>query len=153
MQNKVVIITGGSRGIGAGITEEFYNKGARVVINYSKNEAAAMKLKEKLGATDKSCLLVKADVGTSDGRKTLVQQTVSHFGTIDVLVNNAGISARGSFLKGTEDEFDSIINTNLKGPIFLAQACAAHMIENKIQGKIINICSVSAHVPNAPTSY
>ena len=153
MQNKVVIITGGSRGIGAGITEEFYNKGARVVVNYYKNEDAAMKLKEKLGGSDESFLLAKADVSTSDGRQALVTQTVSHFSAIDVLVNNAGIAARKGFLKGTEEEFDSIIDTNLKGPIFLAQACASYMIENKIQGNIINICSISAHMPNAATSY
>jgi len=153
MKNKVVIITGGSRGIGAGITEAFYNKGARVVVNYRKNEEAAVKLKKTLKGDDESFLLVQADVSTAAGRDKLVAQTLSHYGAIDVLVNNAGIAARKSFLKGTEEEFDSIIDTNLKGPIFLAQACAASMIEEKIQGSIINICSVSAYMPNAATSY
>jgi len=153
MDNKVVIITGGSRGIGAGISKAFYSKAARVVVNFGKNEDAALKLKNELNGTDDTLLLVKADISTSEGRQNLITQTINHFGRIDVLVNNAGIAARKDFLKGTEDEFDSILNTNLKGPVFLAQACANHMIENNIKGSIVNICSVSAYSPNAATSY
>ncbi|MCH9755790.1 MAG: SDR family oxidoreductase [Gammaproteobacteria bacterium] len=153
MKDHVAIITGGSRGIGAGISKAFTEKGYSVVINYFRNEESAHSLKRALEHSDGSILLVKADISTSAGRKKLVDETLSRFGKIDILVNNAGIAARGSFLKGTEDEFDSIIDTNLKGPIFLAQACAQHMIEKNIKGRIINISSISAHVPNAPTSY
>jgi NAD(P)-dependent dehydrogenase (short-subunit alcohol dehydrogenase family) len=153
MKNKVIIITGGSRGIGIGISTAFHELGAKIVINYHKNHEAAQRLKTALGATDATVCLVKADVGSTTGRTTLINETLRHFGRIDVLVNNAGISARGSFLKGTEEEFDTIIDTNLKGPVFLAQACAKHMIEHDIKGSIVNISSVSAHLPNAPTSY
>lgn len=76
-----------------------------------------------------------------------------HFSRVDVLVNNAGIKARKTFLKGDEEEFDSVINTNLKAPIFLSQLCADSMLKQNIQGSIVNICSVSAHFSNAVTAY
>ncbi|MCH9769567.1 MAG: 3-oxoacyl-ACP reductase FabG [Gammaproteobacteria bacterium] len=153
MQNKVVIVTGGSRGIGAGITRSFLEKGAKVVINYQSNKLAAEQLQDQLKAFSASLLLIQADVGLSADRKKLIEKTLAHFGRIDILVNNAGISARKGFLKGTEEEFDAIIQTNLKGPIFLAKACAEYMIENNIQGSIVNISSVAGHTPNAATSY
>ena len=153
MKNKVVIVTGGSRGIGAGITQLFLEKGAKVVVSYHSNTTAAEQLQKELKHFYKSLQFVQSDIGLSEDRKNLIESTLSHFGRIDSLVNNAGISARGSFLKGSEEEFDAIIRTNLKGPIFLAQSCAKHMIENSIKGSIINIGSVSGHRPNAPTSY
>jgi NAD(P)-dependent dehydrogenase (short-subunit alcohol dehydrogenase family) len=153
MKDKVVIVTGGSRGIGAGITEAFYEKGASVVVNYRNNKEAALALKNRLDAKDENFLLIGADISTFEGRQRLVSETIEHFGRIDVLVNNAGIAAKKRFLKGTEEEFESIIDTNLKAPIFLAQACAKTMIDNSICGSIINISSVSATIANAPTSY
>jgi NAD(P)-dependent dehydrogenase (short-subunit alcohol dehydrogenase family) len=153
IDNQVVIITGGSRGIGAGLVKAFFDQAYRVVLNYRHSEDAACDLQSALGADDKNMLLVKADVSTTEGRQQLIAKTLDHFGVMGVLVNNAGIVARGSFLKGTEAEFDTVLNTNLKGPVFLSQACAKLMIEHKIPGSIINIASVSAHMPNAPTSY
>lgn len=153
MQNKVVIVTGGSRGIGVGITQSFLEKGAKVVVNYRSNKVAAEQLQDELKDYSATLLFVQADVGLSVDRKSLIEKTLAHFGRIDTLINNAGISARKGFLKGTEEEFDVIIQTNLKGPIFLAKACAEHMIDNKIQGSIVNISSVSGHTPNAATSY
>jgi 3-oxoacyl-[acyl-carrier protein] reductase len=153
MKDKVVIVSGGSRGIGAGITRAFYDKGAKVVVNYRNDLQAAMALKEKLNALDERFLLVQADVSASEGRQSLLQQTLAKFNQVDVLVNNAGIAARKKFLKGTEQEFDAIIDTNLKSPIFLAQACAQSMIDKNTKGSIINICSVSGYFANAPVSY
>lgn len=153
MSNKVVIITGASRGIGVGITELFFEKGYRVVVNYRSDGESAENLKARLQASDDQMLLVQADVGVSADREKLLQATLDHFGQVDVLVNNAGISARGNFLKGTEEEYDAVMATNLKGPIFLAQACAKWMIDHEVKGSIINIASVSGHIPNAPTSY
>lgn len=153
MQNKVVIVTGGSRGIGVGITESFLEKGAKVVVNYRSNKVSAEQLQDQLKEFSESLLFVQADVGLSADREDLIKKTLAHFGHIDILVNNAGVSARKGFLKGTEEEFDAIIQTNLKGPIFLAKACVEHMIDKKIKGSIVNISSVSGHTPNAPTSY
>ena len=153
MKNKVVIVTGGSRGIGVGITQSFLEKGAKVVVNYRSNKTSAEQLQDQLKEFSASLLFVQADVGLSADREYLIEKTLAHFGHIDTLVNNAGISARKGFLKGTEEEFDAIIQTNLKGPIFLAKACAEHMIDNKIKGSIVNISSVSGHTPNGATSY
>lgn len=153
MKDKVVVVTGGSRGIGAGISELFYREGAKVVVNYRSDDDAAHALKQKLSANDDRLKLLRADVSQTEGRKHLLERTLQAFEKIDVLVNNAGIAARQGFLNGTEEEFDRIIETNLKGPVFLAQDCANHMIEKNIKGSIINLCSVSAHFANAPTSY
>ena len=153
MKNRVVVITGGSRGIGAGITKAFAEKGYQIVLNYRNDEAAAKKLIATLAIDEDALLLVKADISVSGDRDDLINTTLEKFGQIDVLVNNAGIVAKNNFLKETETEFDRVINTNLKAPIFLAQACANIMIEKNVAGSIINICAVSAHNPNAPTSY
>ena len=153
MKDKVIVITGGSRGIGAGISRAFHARGCRIVINYRANDEAAEKLASTFNCSKDTVLLLKADTGTTQGRKRILDETVRHFGTLHVLVNNAGIAARGSFLKGSEGEFDAVINTNLKGPVFLAQMCANYMIEHEIRGSIVNLASVSAHMPNAAVSY
>lgn len=152
MKEKVVIVTGGSRGIGKGISKVFYEAGAKLVINYRQNEAAAKAFKQSFDDEER-IFLSQADVGNQEDRSRLVHEVQDHFGQIDVLINNAGIAAKKDFLKESEDEFDDIINTNLKGPIFLAKRCAQQMIEKGIKGSIVNITSVSAHTPNGGTSY
>ena len=153
MKNKVVIVTGGSRGIGAGITEAFLGAGACVVVPYRSNSEAAKMFTETHEEHADRFFTIQADVSVSADRQNIVEQAHKKYGRIDVLVNNAGIVLPASPLNETEEQFDQIISTNLKGPFFLAQACANYMISNNINGNIVNISSVSAKVPNASVSY
>ncbi len=153
MKDKVVIVTGGSRGIGVGITTAFLQAGAKVVVAYRANQQAAEVLRSSLLEYQAQLFLIQADISLAADRKKLLSQAIEHCGRIDVLVNNAGIVLPSNVLTETEEQFDQIISTNLKGPVFLAQACANYMIEQGIEGNVVNVSSVSAKVPNAPTAY
>ena len=147
MKDKVVIVTGGNRGIGLAISKAFVAKGAKVVIIFRSQKKQADRALEELNSQSNQAIAILADVGISEDREHLVQQTISQFGKIDVLVNNAAISARHGFLKGTEEEFDKVMQCNLKGPYFLAQTVAKEMIKQNQAGSIINLCSTAAYDP------
>ncbi|XP_036320192.1 uncharacterized oxidoreductase TM_0325-like [Rhagoletis pomonella] len=140
LAGKVVIVTGASSGIGATTAEAFAKHGAKVVL-VGRNEA-------NLKATEKSCkainnkaelLLITADV-TVDAER-IIKETVTKFGKLDVLVNNAGIGAGGHILDIDVDQFDTILNTNLRSVFLLTKFAAPHLI--KTQGNIVNVSSVA----------
>lgn len=116
---KVVIITGGSKGIGRAAAEKFVSLGAKVVINYASDSAAADEVVKKVGADN--ILAIKADAGSLSGVQTIVDQTVAKFGKIDILIPNAGIMEPASLETVTEEVFDRHYNVNVKGPMFLAK--------------------------------
>lgn len=145
MAQKVCLITGGTRGIGLGISQAFLNEGYRVVVNYRSNEEAARQALERLGP--EKAEMIKADVRKKQDRIDLLDRTLKRCGRIDVLVNNAAVSTRLSFLKTTEEEYDRVYDTNLKAPIFLSQIVAKQMIKQGHGGAIINIASVAGHRP------
>lgn len=141
VKGKVVMITGATKGIGAGIAEVFAENGAALVIvsrNQVECEAKAAELREKFGvdAYAHSC-----DVQDLDSISRLAQNTVERFGRIDVLVNNAGVAVTKPAAELTEADWDKVLDTNLKGVFFLSQAVGRYMIQAK-QGKIINIASM-----------
>lgn len=142
MMNRVVIVTGGSRGIGAAICEEFIKNGDIVVLNYRSSVEKALSLKEKLG---ENLYLIKADVGNMIEVKVMVDFCLSKFGRIDVLVNNAGISQIKPFADITEDDWDEMMRVNLKGVYNSTKCVIDNMIHNK-SGKIINISSIWGEV-------
>lgn len=146
MNHKICLITGGTRGIGLGISQAFLNAGYKIVVNYRTNESSAKLAKEQLGSPN--TILVKADVSKKEDRQYLLNQTLDAYGQIDVLINNAAVASRYSFLKTNEDEYDRVYNTNLKAPIFLSQIVAKQMIEQGTGGAIINIASVAGHRPS-----
>src|SRR5690606_8627494 len=115
LAGKTAIITGASRGIGAEIARKFSEAGAKVVVNYSgsqeKAEAVVAEIQEKGG----EAIAVKANVSDSDAVKSMIDETMKAFGSIDILVNNAGITRDNLIMRMKDDEWDDVINTNLKG--------------------------------------
>ena len=146
MKNQIAIVTGGSRGIGRGIAEALGKAGATVVVNYNSAASAAEEAKAAIEAGGGKALIVQADISKTEDRQRLVDETVTAFGRIDLLVNNAGVApnVRADVLDATEESFDRLVNINLKGPYFLTQLVARKMAEQK-SGNVINITSISAY--------
>jgi 3-oxoacyl-[acyl-carrier protein] reductase len=145
----VALVTGASRGIGRGIALQLAAEGFNLVINYARNADAAREVLAKCEASGVKAVAIQADIASSPDRKKLCDESFAAFGRIDLLVNNAGIAppVRADILEASEDSFDAVINTNLKGPYFLTQLVAKRMIQQGA-GKIVNITSVSAEVPS-----
>lgn len=138
LKDKVVLVTGGSRGIGLSIAEEFLNEGAKVFISSKTKEevdTAVLGLKQKGVAS--GCV---TDVTSVDQIKNMVEKCVSEFGKLDVLVNNAGVFMQKEFNKMTPEDWDLIFNVNMRGYAFVAQEAFKVMNES---GSIINIASIA----------
>lgn len=139
MKDKTVIVTGGAKGIGKAIAVAFAKEGANIVLNYrTTSPEDVVKEIESLGA---KCLSVQADISDFEQAKMLVEKAVEHFKTIDVLVNNAGITKDNLLLKMSENDFDAVINTNLKGAFNMIKHTSKIMLKQK-SGCIINMSSV-----------
>src|SRR2546423_924449 len=145
--DRTALVTGASRGIGRAIATALGRAGYAVAVNYVKNEQAAQEVVAQITSGGARAIPVRGDVADASDRRGLVEQTLAAFGQIDLLVNNAGVApdVRADILDATEQSFDRLINTNLKGPYFLTQQVARHMIERKTAGKIVNVTSVSAY--------
>ncbi len=143
LDNKVAVITGGAQGIGRATCERFVRDGASVVIADVADEAGA-ELAEALG--DKA-VFVPTDVTDADSAAAAMQAAVDHFGGLDVVVNNAGITRDATLKKMTGDQFDAVINVNLKGVYLCTQAAVPHL-EARGGGAILNAASVVAHNGN-----
>ncbi|HYO10598.1 MAG TPA: 3-ketoacyl-ACP reductase [Tepidisphaeraceae bacterium] len=143
----VAMVTGGSRGIGRGIAVALARAGYDCALSYASNAAAAEDARGEIASLGRRAVMIKGDIASTDDRKRLVDDAVAALGGIDLLVNNAGVapSVRADILDAGEESFDRLISTNLKGPYFLTQLVARHMIERKTPGKIVNITSVSAY--------
>jgi 3-oxoacyl-[acyl-carrier protein] reductase len=153
LKGKKTIVTGGSRGIGAGIAKMFIEHGADVLVNYNSSASEADKLVKSLNSLGKGrAISFKADVSKLDEIKSLIVKAENEFGRIDVLVNNAGILIPKDFLSSTEDEFDRIITVNLKAVFFCCQQVAPLMIKQG-KGKIINISSISGMAQASALAY
>jgi 3-oxoacyl-[acyl-carrier protein] reductase len=145
LQGKSAIITGASRGIGAAIARRFAGEGANVLLNYNSSKESALQVVKSIEKESKNAGRVipfKADVSNFTETKIMVSTARQEFGGIDVLVNNAGIIFRKKFLETTEEDYDKVMNVNLKSVFFLTQQVAPIMLEQK-KGKIINISSIS----------
>lgn len=148
MKGKTVMVTGGTRGIGRAIAQAFAAQGANIVINYRSNEAEASAAREALESYGVEVLAVKADISDFQQVASLVEEAILRFKTIDVLVNNAGITRDNLMISMEEAEFDQVIDTNLKGAFNCMHHVAKKMLKQR-QGRIINIASVSGLVGNA----
>lgn len=138
---KTIIVTGGSRGIGKTLVENFAKDGYNVILNYNKSEENAKRIKAELEQNGINIEIFKADVSKKEEVKELVKFTLDKFQNIDVLINNAGISQTKLFSDIIEEEWDNIINVNLKSAYYTIQEVLPNMINRK-QGLIINISSV-----------
>lgn len=148
LSDRVAIVTGGSRGIGRAIAETLAAAGATVVVNYKSNTAAADEVVQAITAADGRALAVQADVATAEGVEALFKTTLDQFGRLDILVNNAGITRDGLLLRMKEDDFDAVLNTNLRG-VFLCTKAALRPMSKARGGRIINITSVVGLMGNA----
>ena len=139
--NKIVIVTGASRGIGREVAKELAESGITVIANYNKSEEEAKKLQQELEEQNFKLEIVKADVSKREDVKKLVEYTIEKHGKIDILINNAGISEYKLFTDETDEDWDKLINTNLYSAFAMSQEVIPNMVHNK-KGCIINISSI-----------
>ena len=151
LDNKVVLITGASRGIGKSIAEECVKQGAKVAFTYLSSEEKARALEAELTANGGTAVGFKSDAANFDQAQKLVDDVVEKFGTIDVLVNNAGITRDTLLMRMTEEQWDEVINTNLKSAFNLTKAVQRPMLKAR-SGSIINMSSVVGVSGNAGQS-
>ena len=147
LKGKCAVITGASRGIGKCIATKFAKEGANVVINYRNNEEEALKVKQELEGLGPQVLVVKADVSELKQAENLIKEAKKEFGRVDILVNNAGITKDNLIIRMKEEDFDSVIKTNLKGAFNCLKAVTPIMLKQKY-GKIVNMASVVGVVGN-----
>jgi 3-oxoacyl-[acyl-carrier protein] reductase len=140
-EDQVVIVTGGTRGIGRGITEAFIKSGAKVIATYANNDERAQQFKEELGDKQNQLTLKKFDVSKHDQCQSFFEDITKSFDKIQVLVNNSGIRKDNLGASMTQDEWDQVLNINLKGTFNMTQQAILHMMGNRY-GRIINISSV-----------
>src|SRR4030067_1150551 len=127
LKGQVAVITGGSRGIGRGISLALAEAGADVVVNYRKEETSAQEVVNQTGAMGRKALAVRGDVSNFEAAKELMRNAFQVFGRIDILVNNAGIASRGNFVERTEvEEWNRVLSTNLNAAFF----CSKAVLEN-----------------------
>ena len=147
-ENKIVLVTGAGRGIGASIAKRFASEGAEVIVNYSGNDEAAQKTVDEITATGGQAQKYKCSVNDSESVKLMIDEIIKEFGRIDILVNNAGITKDGLMLRMTDEDFDRVIDVNLKGTFNCTKYVSKYMLKQK-SGKIINISSVVGLSGNA----
>jgi 3-oxoacyl-[acyl-carrier protein] reductase len=144
--SRVAIVTGGTRGIGKGIVLELAKRGCDVAFNYSKSADEAEKLKSEITGLGVRAFAAQCDVASTDGAAEFVKQTHSELGSIDFLVNNAGITRDQLIMRMKEEDWDSVIDTNLKGAWNFSKAVLRPMMKNENGGSILNISSISGVV-------
>jgi glucose 1-dehydrogenase len=142
LQGKTALITGSSRGIGRGIAHRFALEGAAVGINYAGSPAAAEEALAEVTAAGGRGVLLRADIGSAAAAARLVDEAVAKLGSLDILVNNAGVESRAPFWDVAEADYDKVMNINVKGAFFAAQALTRHLRATGRRGRIINISSV-----------
>ncbi len=143
LNGKVALVTGASSGIGRATAQALARNGARVAINFHRNNAGAEAASAQIAADGGSSIVVQADVTKANEVQSLVQQTVAEFGPVDILVNNAGsLVERLRILELTEERWDEVIDLNLKSAFLCCQAVAGSMMERKT-GAIINVSSIA----------
>lgn len=141
LTNKTAVVTGASRGIGRSIAIDLAKNGANVVVNYSGNEAKANEVVDEIKALGQQAFAVKADVSNAEEVQALMKQAIDTFGSIDILVNNAGITKDNLLMRMKENEWDDVININLKGVFNCTKAVTRQMMKQR-GGRIINLASV-----------
>lgn len=140
-EGKNALVTGASRGIGREIALELARQGANVAVNYAGSEKMANDVVAEIKSLGRKAIAVQADVADGDSVSTMMKQVVEQFGTIDILVNNAGITRDNLLMRMKEEDWDAVIDTNLKGVFLCTKAVTRQMMKQR-SGRIINISSI-----------
>ena len=148
LDGRVALVTGGSRGIGRAICLELAGRGARVAVNYNTNPALAEEVVAAITAAGGEAAAIGGDVSVPEQASNLVKATLDRFGGLDILVNNAGITRDGLLMRMSEDDWDAVQNTNLRGTFLVTKAAMRPMLRAR-GGRIINITSVVGVMGNA----
>lgn len=151
LDDKVAIVTGASRGIGRAVALELAKAGAKVVINYAGNAAAAESVRDIIVEGGGQAIVVQADVSDASSVDNLAKKTIEAFGHIDILVNNAGITRDSLLMRMKEADWDDVMNTNLKGIFNCTKAISKIMMKQR-SGRIVNMTSVVGLMGNAGQS-
>jgi 3-oxoacyl-[acyl-carrier protein] reductase len=146
-EGKVAVVTGASRGIGRAIAQELGAEGAKVVVNYASSPEAAEEVAQAIQAAGGQASTFQADVGQVEQAKALIGHAIEHFGDLHILVNNAGIIRDGLILTMKEEDWDSVLQTNLKSTFNCSKAAVRHMLRKRY-GRIISITSVAGQMGN-----
>ncbi|WP_034741291.1 3-oxoacyl-[acyl-carrier-protein] reductase [Halalkalibacter wakoensis] len=141
LQGKTAIVTGASRGIGKATAIELARNGANVVVNYAGSQERAEQVVAEIKGLGVDALAIQANVANSEEVQAMVKETIDAFGRVDILVNNAGITKDNLLMRMKEDEWDAVINTNLKGVFNCGKAVTRQMMKQRY-GRIINVASV-----------
>ncbi|AKM18492.1 3-oxoacyl-[acyl-carrier-protein] reductase [Geobacillus sp. FSL K6-0789] len=147
LEGKIALVTGASRGIGRAVALELARQGANVVVNYAGSEAKANEVVEMIRSLGREAIAVQADVARAEEVERLVKTALDQFGRLDILVNNAGITRDNLLMRMKEEEWDAVINTNLKGVFLCTKAVTRPMMKQR-GGRIINIASVVGVIGN-----
>lgn len=148
LEGKIAVVTGASRGIGRAIAEKLASMGAMVVINYNGSAKKAEEVKEKIESNGQKAAVLQCNVSDYAACEAFIGEIIKTYGRIDILVNNAGITKDGLLMKMSEEDFDNVINVNLKGTFNCVRHVARQMIKQRA-GRIINLSSVVGVTGNA----
>ncbi len=148
MKGKTAIVTGGSRGIGRAISVELARGGANLVINYAGNQQAAEETAAICREQGVLAVIVQGDISESEVCEKIVETAVSTFGGVDILINNAGITRDNLLMRMSEEDFDAVIRTNLRGTFLMMKAVSRPMMKKRY-GRIVNLSSVVGLSGNA----
>lgn len=151
LEGRTALITGGSRGIGKGIVKVLIDNGANVAFTYASSSGPALELSEKLNSNKTKCISYKSDASVYSDCEKLIQNVLNDFGNIDVLINNAGITKDNLLLRMSEEDYDKVMDVNMKSVFNMTKACQRTFLKNK-KGSIINISSVVGLKGNAGQS-
>ena len=144
---KVALITGASRGIGRAIAIRLAAEGAKIAVNYAGNTAAAEEVKAAIEQSGGTAMLIQTDVSDAVAAAEMVARVHEEFGGLDILVNNAGITRDTLLLRMKDEDFDTVINTNLKG-VYACTKAAAKLMTKQRRGRIVNLTSVIGEIGN-----
>ena len=150
-ERKIVLITGGSRGIGKETAKVYAENGYDVAINYVSDKTDVEGIKKEFQDMGVKCLMIKADVSNEEDVNNMVEKVISEFGKIDVLVNNAGITKDTLLMRMSKEDFDKVIDINLKGTFLVTKAVSKYMMKKRC-GSIINLSSVVGVAGNSGQS-
>ena len=147
LTDRIAVVTGGSRGIGRAVALELAKRGATVVVNYQQNAEAAHQVVESITGSGGAAMAVQADVATEEGANALIKAAIDSYGKLDILINNAGVTRDNVIMLMSAEDFDAVIQTNLRSTWLCSKAAVRSMMRKRY-GRIVNMSSVSGVAGN-----